>query len=300
MELVIIFIIIFIIYGAGWIWQTINDILRDINRSNWDSRVYGQVTSSRSLKKTLGGQDLAELRKAYARFAENSDGQTHDRSPFESPKVSYVYKTSRVLLSIYESNDERPHFYTQLTFTIASGWPHRVEIFPQRFNEHDVRYLNVDDLEIGEPEFDRRFVIKANDAGFVKEFLDAPTRWAVDELRNMAGNDRILLSINSSRLMVRKQSVIARLDQLERFAQLSGQIYDRIIQFWQRANGIEIIDAPVDGRQDPHCQVCGTGIPPENCVYCRRCKTPHHPDCWSFNDGCSTYACGEKRFVKKY
>src|SRR5262245_1371408 len=107
MELVIIFIIIFIIYGAGWIWQTVNDILRDINRSNWDSRVYGQVTSSRSLKKTLGGADLAELRKTYGRFADARDGQMHDRAPFESPKVSYVFKTSRVLLSIYESSDEQ-------------------------------------------------------------------------------------------------------------------------------------------------------------------------------------------------
>jgi len=301
MELVIIFIIIFIIYGAGWIWQTINDILRDINRSNWDSRVYGQVSSPRSLKKTLGGQDLAELKRTYARFSEAREGQMHDRAPFESPKVSFVHRTSRVLLSIYESSDDPSQFYTQLTYTIAPGWPYRVEIFPQRFNEQDVRYLNVDDIMIGDGDFDPRFVVKANDAGFIKEFLDPASRQAVDELRQMLGNDRILVSINSSRLMVRKLGVIANGDQLERFGHLAGGLYDRIIHFWERANGIEIIEAPADdGTRDPHCQVCGFDLPADNRVYCKRCRTPHHPDCWTFNDGCSTYACGEKKFVKKY
>jgi len=300
MELVIIFIIIFIIYGAGWIWQTVNDILRDINRSNWDSRVYGQVTSSRNLKKTLGGADLAELRRMYGRFAEARDGQVHDRAPFESPKVSFVHKTSRVLLSIYESSDDQPQFYTQLTYTIAPGWPYRVEVFPQRFNEQDVRYLNVDDIMIGDAEFDPRFVVKSNDPAFIKDFLDVPTRRAIEELRGLLSNDKVLVSINSSRLMVRKQSVVANEDQLARFADLCNQLYDRIIHFWERANGIEIIEAPPDDDRLPNCQICGVDIQEDNRVFCRRCKTPHHADCWSFNDGCSTYACGEKRFVKKY
>ena len=33
MELLVIFVIIFIIYGAGWIWQTVNDLLRDLTRN---------------------------------------------------------------------------------------------------------------------------------------------------------------------------------------------------------------------------------------------------------------------------
>src|ERR1051326_3033871 len=118
MELVVIFVIIFVIYGAGWIWQTINDIVRDINRSNWDNRVYGQVASSRSVKRTLGGEDLVKLRQTYQRFGELHDGQLHDRQLFESPKVSFVYHGSRALLSVYESSDPSAQFYTQPTLTI--------------------------------------------------------------------------------------------------------------------------------------------------------------------------------------
>jgi len=301
MELVVIFVIIFVIYGAGWIWQTVNDIIRDINRTNWDSRVYGQVASSRSVKKTLAGHDLAKLRQTYQRFSELYDGQVHDRQLFESPKVSFVYHTSRALLSIYESSDATPQFYTQLTFTIPQGWAQRVEVFPQRYRDSDVKYLNVDDIKVGDAEFDPRFVVKSNDETFVREFLDAKTRQAVEDLRNLLGNDRILISVNSSRLMVRKQGILGELDDLTVFAELCCQMYDRIFLFWQKSSGIEILeDDPAPAGKDPVCQVCGAAIPGDDRVYCRRCRTPHHKDCWEFNGQCSTYACGEKRSTTKY
>jgi hypothetical protein len=302
MELVVIFVIIFVIYGAGWIWQTVSDILRDINRSNWDSRVYGQVASSRSVRKTLGGQDLGRLRQTYGRFAELYDGQSHDRQLFESPKVSFVHLGSRALLSIYESSDSRPQFYTQLTFTIPAGWSHRLEVFPQRYEDSDVRYLNVDDIRVGDEAFDPRYVVKSNDAAFVRRYLDAESRKSVDELRGMLGNDRILVSVNSSRLMVRKQGILSELEDLTLFAELSCKLYDRIALFAQRESGIEILDepAPVEEGKRPVCQVCGAEISAEVRVFCRRCRTPHHKDCWEFNGRCSTYACGEPRFTAKY
>ena len=54
---------------------------------------------SRSVRRTLGGEDLGKLRQTYHRFGELHDGQIHDRQLFESPKVSFVYHGSRALLS---------------------------------------------------------------------------------------------------------------------------------------------------------------------------------------------------------
>ncbi len=301
MEILVVFVIIIVIYGAGWVWQTVQDIIRDINRSNWDNRVYGQVASARSVRRSLGGHDLGKLRNTFQRFAEIHDGRTHDRQLFESPKVSFVFHGSHALLSIYESSDTTPQFYTQLTFTIPQGWDFRLEVFPQRFQEDDVKYLNVDDIRIGDPEFDPRYVIKSNDENFAREFLDARTRMAIDDLRNLKGNDRILVSANASRLMVRKRQILGDLGDLAVFSDLSCQVFDRILLFLQRASGIEIMEdsaaAPVE---DPVCQVCGAPVSKEGRVYCRRCRTPHHKDCWEFNGQCSTYACGEKRCAARY
>ena len=101
--------------------------------------------------------------------------------------------------------------------------------------------------------------------------------------------------------MVRKQGIIAGYEELGRFVDNADRVFDRMMFFWQKAAGIEILDdQPEDPQRCPVCQVCGVEIEADARVFCRRCKTPHHADCWSFNDGCATYACGEKQFVKKY
>lgn len=38
------------------------------------------------------------------------------------------------------------------------------------------------------------------------------------------------------------------------------------------------------------CQVCGEALEAPM-VWCARCDTPHHRDCWEWNGGCSTYGC---------
>jgi ribosomal protein L40E len=60
-------------------------------------------------------------------------------------------------------------------------------------------------------------------------------------------------------------------------------------------DGIEILEVRVDN--EAVCRVCGTDINGDG-VLCRRCHTPHHHDCWHYVGRCSTYACGERRYVK--
>ena len=292
MELLVIFVIIFIIYGAGWIWQTVNDILRDANRVQWDS---GEAGGTQRVKQVLlGGHDLADLNRAYQRFAETRNGEIHNRQLFQSPKVSFVHHGARSLLSVYESGDSTGTLHTQLTYTVPEGWPYRLEVFPQRRPGESVS--SPSDIRIGDDEFDARYVVKSNDEKFAREFLDGAARQALEDLRNLLGNDRILVSLNSSRLMVRKESVISTSDDLSVFSDLAGRLHDRIELLWERASGIEILDGASEGEA-PKCQICGSDIAEEARVNCRRCGTPHHKDCWEFNGQCSTYACGEKRFA---
>ena len=43
---------------------------------------------------------------------------------------------------------------------------------------------------------------------------------------------------------------------------------------------------------DVVCQICGHQIlDTETATSCPRCETPHHSDCWEFNQGCSTFGC---------
>jgi hypothetical protein len=244
----------------------------------------------------FGGHDLQKLRDLYLSFAGLCDGQMDGRRFSESPKVSFLHQGSSAILSIHESTDPIPEIHTQITYAIPQGWPHRLEIFPQR-----AAGAEVNDIRVGDDEFNSLYVIKSDDEKFAREFLDAPVRQAVEDLRNLLGNGRVMVSVNSARLMIRKLSVIATPDDLSAFAALSNRIFDRIHLFWQRSSGIEILDDDPRSPDDanPVCQVCGSAIPSDVRLYCRRCRTPHHKDCWEFNGRCSIYACGEKRSMTK-
>jgi hypothetical protein len=45
------------------------------------------------------------------------------------------------------------------------------------------------------------------------------------------------------------------------------------------------------------CQVCGEKME-GRVVYCAKCRTPHHEECWSYVSTCSTYGCREIRFTR--
>ena len=60
------------------------------------------------------------------------------------------------------------------------------------------------------------------------------------------------------------------------------------------------VEVEIDEGHLPICQLCGEAVEAE-AVSCTSCETIHHRDCWSFNEGCTTYACGSSSFniVKK-
>jgi len=40
------------------------------------------------------------------------------------------------------------------------------------------------------------------------------------------------------------------------------------------------------------CGVCGTAVAPVRQLTCPTCRTPHHRECWAYNEGCSMFGCG--------
>jgi hypothetical protein len=45
------------------------------------------------------------------------------------------------------------------------------------------------------------------------------------------------------------------------------------------------------------CQVCGEKME-SRVIYCGKCRTPHHEECWSYVGQCSTFGCREIRFTR--
>jgi hypothetical protein len=45
------------------------------------------------------------------------------------------------------------------------------------------------------------------------------------------------------------------------------------------------------------CQVCGEKME-SRVIFCAKCRTPHHEECWSYVAQCSTFGCREIRFTR--
>lgn len=251
-----------------------------------------------------GDRDLDGLKQAFSRFAEEREGRRLDRAPYEGPRVAYLHRATRAVVGLHavaheDGSEER---FTQVSYAVPVGWRHRIEIGPAVSGDSAespppglVRMVST-----GDADFDRRTRILASDAEVVRTILDGPTRRVVEDLRGLLANDHVHWSASGSRILVRKRGVVRDLPELSLFARLCDALYDRLLFAWERENGIEILEGPPEPSDDaPRCQVCSHPITSDARVRCRRCRTPHHPDCWDFNGGCATFACGEKVHLKE-
>jgi hypothetical protein len=156
------------------------------------------------------------------------------------------------------------------------------------------KLMGMDDVEIGSPVFDRVYIIKGSSRAALRELLSRPVQEQIDRLRHFRGNDDIYVSIGRGKMLVKKRSLIRQPADLEVFVQLSIGLYDQAVATLER--GIEFVEpGPQAEATEAICQICGEPIT-SDVVYCRRCKTPHHRDCWEYYGACSTYGCGGKRF----
>lgn len=61
---------------------------------------------------------------------------------------------------------------------------------------------------------------------------------------------------------------------------------------------VQIGRASTSTLAESKCQVCDSGLGQGSVVYCVRCATPHHDECWTYAGQCSTFACRERRFSR--
>jgi hypothetical protein len=314
MELVFVAAVLLAAYGAAWFWKAAFGLLKLVvtvvgMAVRWLSKAaFGLLGGAeeagagppggRAARRPLGAQDLGRLREAFRAFAERRGGDLVDRPLFEPPRVAFVHGAARAVLSLYEAPGGGAHTHTQIAFTVPQGWERRLEIFPESSRPDEPWVARDRDARLGDPAFDARWAVRADDAAFAREFLDGRTRQALEALRALGAGGHALVSLTPSRLLVRKAGALEPAADLHAFADLAGLVHDRVFFFWQRLSGIEILEeSPPERPADPVCRVCGAAIAPEARVTCRRCRTPHHRDCWEFNGQCSTYACGERRWV---
>jgi hypothetical protein len=233
------------------------------------------------------------LDETYSRVATRFRGQSRHGGVFGRPAFHFHHAGTFVRVDIYSTGGKSPTYYTQ----VHLAWPDpraRCEIYPERFTSRVGKMLGMADVEIGSPDFDRDFIITGSSPRDLREFLTPPVQAVIYRLRRMHGNDYVYVSIGGGNLLVKKLGLIRSDDSLIEYVDAALELYECALG--GAAAGIEIVgDAPL-ASSEIVCQICGEQIEHE-LVHCRRCKTPHHEDCWEYFGGCSTFGCGETRYT---
>lgn len=144
-------------------------------------------------------------------------------------------------------------------------------------------------------EFAGRWTILADNEEEAALLLTQPVRFHLDQLRRTPEWADVNLSLRPGWLTIRRKWTSKLPADLETFVELALGLVEQAQM--TRTSGIDFVD---DGHvkvvEDARCPICGEGLLTD-LVYCRRCKTPHHRECWEYSGGCSTYGCRETHYL---
>jgi hypothetical protein len=226
----------------------------------------------------------------YRQLARRYGGSCLPAGWFGKPKLRFRYGPTHVLINSVSSGSTQ---YTQ----VLISWPDHhlsMEVVSGQSSSQHVT-LRTAKIYSGSTPFDVEYDILGSNASDARLFLSDGVRWQIDRLRLMGVDEEIYVSVSHGRIAIVKPKMIRRLEDLDEFVQLGLDLYDQAML--TRSVGIEFVDGPSAKLiTEAICQVCGEDIVSEM-VFCQRCKTPHHRDCWQYYGACSTYGCQETTFV---
>jgi hypothetical protein len=151
-------------------------------------------------------------------------------------------------------------------------------------------------------DFERRFLIEGDPAQVAGVF--GPTvRSAVDRLHELCGRRDLRIEADESGLYLTVPVSTYFVDDLNGVLDAACRLHDLLDAAGDGAvpaGSLHIVESlsRVPGAGDseglPRCPVCATADGGE-WVTCRQCGTPHHRDCWTYNESCAVYGCRGRR-----
>lgn len=244
--------------------------------------------------------------RGYRMLASRYQGRYENRGLADPPTVSFSHNGSSVRVGLAPNVPGQvlgPR--TRVVARFGQGLPFRLELAPVSRPAPPQGPKGTRPVRLGEAidaDFDRAFVVHANDLDIARAFLEAAVRGSVGMLQRLGPPGGMLVSINPERLLVQVDRNLAQSpENLLAAVHHALVLHDglRASVTSRMGQGIEIVatgPAAVDDAGPPICKVCGEPILQPG-VVCAVCKTPHHRDCWEFVGACSIYGCGSKRCV---
>jgi hypothetical protein len=238
--------------------------------------------------------------RAYRLLASRYRGRYENRGISDPPTVSFPYNGSTVRVGLAPPVPGQPSPpRTRVVVRFGRGLPLRLELAPVARPAPPQPPKGTRPVRSGDPEFDRGFVVQANDPDMARDLLKGEIRRAVGLLQRLGPPGGMLLSINPERMLVQvDRNLATQFEPLAAAVREALLIHDGLLTgvAAKLSEGVEVIasgPATVADAGPPLCKVCGQLIDGARTV-CTKCRAPHHRDCWEFIGGCSIFGCNGK------
>lgn len=247
------------------------------------------------IRSTAGTNSRSSRRRNYQHLAKQFSGVYVSGGLFGAPTVRLRYGETTAFLT--ETSARGP--YRGKCTQIQVNWTDarfRVELRIKDGRPKPVSFRGLEEITLGIEEFDRRFSLRGDDEKEVRQFLSEGVRWQIERLAELFAKDELYIFISNGRIFIQKPRLIRRYADLYDWLQRCLELFDQAMI--TRAVGIEFVHSDqAQTLEDVLCKICGEDIVTDM-VFCQRCKTPHHGECWQYNRCCSVYGCGETTYAR--
>lgn len=236
----------------------------------------------------------SDRKRAYRDLSRRFSGVLKTGGLFGRPSVRFKYGQSSCLINSIKTRSARGGVFTQ----VVMDWPDakfRLMVFPSWRSQKLWSFSGMERFFVSDPEFVKRYHLRASDSELGRVFLSEGVRWQIERLRNFKNVDDIYVSITRGFLVVKKPGTMSEPQALVDLVHFCLELFDQAML--TRTVGIDFVQPDATQiLEDIVCQICGESIELDM-VFCVRCKTPHCRECWDYCGQCSTFACGETRYM---
>jgi hypothetical protein len=182
---------------------------------------------------------------------------------------------------------------TRVKVSMSRRSPGVFRILRQDIARANARFFGWPDLKVGDPYFDRAWVVTARPESLVRRIFSEDRRdQVIDSVRRLNRFGAPSIEITRDTLIVRVGGLLQDESDLFDLAQTAIDFVGYLLRLGPE-EGIAWV--ATDDADPGLCPVCAAPMT-EAVVSCDKCKTPHHEECWRYVGQCSTYACKGKRF----
>lgn len=232
------------------------------------------------------GATSNRLNQSFYALAQRYRGTSTSGGWSSRPTCAFPYGSTYVQVRSVKAG-----WFSSPTLEITLSYPDTLfecEVFPT----HSAYASNRLDIRVGNAFFDNYYTVAGRDHEAIRRFLSDGVQWHIHGITQLGGTGASRLVIRNGLLFIQKDIEGDSYAQLEELVQSSIGLLEQALM--TREEGIVLEEEAASGP--PDCPVCGDSIL-DDLVYCRRCGTPHHRECWSYVGRCSVYGCGSAEFA---